>query len=329
MTRRGPTGSRRPKKHGAAPAKPPDWRAEDPNLELEKQRYADPIASRELLLKHLTEAPEPLTRGASREAPGAAYGRAARCFVQAPGGHGARRPGDRGSERLRDRRRRRAGRGPSARPSQRRGAGAAGRRFGTLGAGARRHGVLDAQRSRRGAGGRHERSRTAHRPPDSPHRRSARRGSAAFGTPATAAEMAASIRRIPAIGIRSKSAAKFAHGAADGDNVIVEITKRPQGEAPAHGRIVEVLEDVRPSDLAARFAILRHDLPQEFPPEVLHEANVFEPDVRPCGSRRPRGSARSAARHHRRRGCQGFRRRGVRRSAARRRLEVWSWPSPM
>jgi hypothetical protein len=30
-------------------------------LELEKSRYADPIASRELLLKHLAEAPEPLT----------------------------------------------------------------------------------------------------------------------------------------------------------------------------------------------------------------------------------------------------------------------------
>ena len=38
-----------------------DWRGEDPNLELEKSRYADPIASRELLLKHLAEAPEPLT----------------------------------------------------------------------------------------------------------------------------------------------------------------------------------------------------------------------------------------------------------------------------
>ena len=62
----------------------------------------------------------------------------------------------------------------------------------------------------------------------------------------------------------------------------MEITKRPQGEAPAHGHIVEVLEDVRPSDIAARFAILRHDLPQEFPPAVLHEANVFEPDVRPA-----------------------------------------------
>jgi ribonuclease R len=38
-----------------------DWRAEDPNLALESERYAQPIASRELLLKHLSEAPEPLT----------------------------------------------------------------------------------------------------------------------------------------------------------------------------------------------------------------------------------------------------------------------------
>ncbi len=38
-----------------------DWRRDDPNLELEKSRYADPIASRELLLKHLGEAPEPLS----------------------------------------------------------------------------------------------------------------------------------------------------------------------------------------------------------------------------------------------------------------------------
>ena len=38
-----------------------DWRRDDPNLEIEKSRYADPIASRELLLKHLGEAPEPLS----------------------------------------------------------------------------------------------------------------------------------------------------------------------------------------------------------------------------------------------------------------------------
>ncbi len=73
--------------------------------------------------------------------------------------------------------------------------------------------------------------------------------------------------------------ARDRHGAQDGDNVVVEVTKRPQGDSPAHGRIVEVLHDLRPSDLAARFAILRHDLPQEFPPEVIQAANRFAPDV--------------------------------------------------
>src|ERR1700733_14738949 len=60
MTRRGSTDSRRPKANRAA-TPGPDWRREDPNLELEKSRYTDPIASRELILKHLGEAPEPLT----------------------------------------------------------------------------------------------------------------------------------------------------------------------------------------------------------------------------------------------------------------------------
>ena len=60
MTRRGTSGPAGPKTHRTAkPAA--NWRGEDPNLEFEKSRYADPIASRELLLKHLREAPEPLT----------------------------------------------------------------------------------------------------------------------------------------------------------------------------------------------------------------------------------------------------------------------------
>src|SRR5580704_17656223 len=59
MTRRGSSRPPRPKTHRTAkPAA--NWRGEDPNLELEKSRYADPIASRELLLKHLTEASEPV-----------------------------------------------------------------------------------------------------------------------------------------------------------------------------------------------------------------------------------------------------------------------------
>src|ERR1700727_631142 len=60
MTRRGSSGPPGPKTHRTAkPAA--NWRGEDPNLELEKSRYPDPIASRELLLKHLREAPEPLS----------------------------------------------------------------------------------------------------------------------------------------------------------------------------------------------------------------------------------------------------------------------------
>ena len=67
-------------------------------------------------------------------------------------------------------------------------------------------------------------------------------------------------------------AAQFAHGAADGANVIVEITQRPQGEAPAHGRIVEVLEDVRP---------------------VGHRGALRDPAPRSAAGISPRGAARS------------------------------------
>ena len=102
-----------------------------------------------------------------------------------------------------------------------------------------------------------------------------RSASAASGTPGSGDRGTRRAGGSRAIGTRSRWRRAIAHGAKDGDNVIVEITKRPQGESPAHGRIVEVLEDLRPSDLAARFAILRHDLPQEFPPEVLHAANRF------------------------------------------------------
>lgn len=62
MTRRGGNVSHPSKLKAKSPAaKPSDWKSEDPNLELERQRYENPIASRELLLKHLSEAPEPLT----------------------------------------------------------------------------------------------------------------------------------------------------------------------------------------------------------------------------------------------------------------------------
>ena len=68
MRRRGPKREHQPQAKPSpkqSPKTPPgagaDWRAEDPNAERERSRYADPIASRELLLKHLGEAAEPLS----------------------------------------------------------------------------------------------------------------------------------------------------------------------------------------------------------------------------------------------------------------------------
>jgi ribonuclease R len=281
MTRRGPTGSRRPKKHGAASAKPPDWRAEDPNLELEKQRYADPIPSRELLLKHLTEAPEPLTAArlakrlglhtdAQREALSKRLTAMVRDGQAIEGPNGFATAGD--GERVAGRVRGRSNGEVLVLPDD----GSAPLVLARADTASLMHndrvevlavGVND--RGRRIA-------RLIRRTAEAPAR---------IGGVWHAGHGGGNGRvdpEDPGHWYSVEVASKFAHGAADGANVIVEITKRPQGEAPAHGHIVEVLEDVRPSDIAARFAILRHDLPQEFPPAVLHEANVFEPDVRPA-----------------------------------------------
>src|SRR5580704_190319 len=46
---------------GSRPKKGREWREEDPNLAHEQMRYTHPIASRELILRHLSEANEPLT----------------------------------------------------------------------------------------------------------------------------------------------------------------------------------------------------------------------------------------------------------------------------
>jgi ribonuclease R len=281
MTRRGPTGSRRPKKHGAASAKPPDWRAEDPNLELEKQRYADPIPSRELLLKHLTEAPEPLTAArlakrvglhtdAQREALSKRLAAMVRDGQAIEGPNGFATAGD--GERVAGRVRGRSNGEVLVLPDD----GSAPLVLARADTASLMHNdrveVLAVGVNERGR----RIARLIRRTADAPAR---------IGGVWHAGHGGGNGRvdpEDPGHWYSVEVAPKFAHGAADGDNVIVEITKRPQGEAPAHGRIVEVLEDVRPSDVAARFAILRHDLPQEFPPAVLHEANVFEPDVRPA-----------------------------------------------
>ena len=276
MTRRGPTGSRRPKKRAAASAKPHDWRAEDPNLELEQLRYADPIASRELLLKHLSEAPEPLTAarlakrlGLHTEAQRAALSKRLAAMVrdgqaiEGPNGFATAGDGERVAGRIRGR--------PNGDVLVLPEDGSAPLVLARADTATLMHndrvevlavGIND--RGRRTA-------RLIRRTADAP----ARIGAvwhAGHGNGRLEPED-------PGHWYPVEVAARAAHGVADGAHVIVEITKRPQGEAPAHARIVEVLENLKPSDLAARFAILRHDLPQEFPAAVLHAANLFDPDV--------------------------------------------------
>jgi ribonuclease R len=278
MTRRGPTGSRRRNSTRSA-ASSTDWRGQDPNLELEKSRYADPIASRELLLKHLAEAPEPLTAArlakrlglhtaAQREALAKRLAAMVRDgqAIEGPNGFATAGEGERVAGRVRGR----ASGEVLVLPDD----GSAPLVLARADTAALMHSdrveVLAVGMNERGR----RIARLIRRIGDAPsliggiwH---ADHGGKIAGHVAP---------EDPGHWYRIEVAPRDRHGAEEGDPVIVEVTKRPQGEGAALGRIVEVLEDLRPSDLAARFAILRHDLPREFPPEVIREANHFAPEV--------------------------------------------------
>jgi ribonuclease R len=275
MTQRGSTGSRRPK--GNREAKPDaDWRGEDPNLELEKSRYSDPIASRELLLKHLAEAPEPLTaaRLAKRLGLNTAAQRDALAkrlaamvrdgqAIEGPNGFATAGEGERVAGRVRGR----ANGDVLVIPDD----GSAPLVLARADTATLMHGdrieVLAVGMNERGR----RIARLIRRVGDAP---------VLIGGIWHAGQGRGRVEpEDPAHWYSIEVTARDRHGAEDGDHVVVEVTKRPQGENPAHGRVVEVLKDLRPSDLAARFAILRHDLPQEFPTEVTDAANRFAPDV--------------------------------------------------
>jgi ribonuclease R len=284
MTRRGPKGSRDPRvddapdpRVGDAPANQ-DWRGEDPNLEFEKSRYAEPIASRELLLKTLSESEEPLSAAqlakrlgldtdkqrqalAKRLAAMVRDGQA----IEGPNGFDTAGEGERVEGRVRGRNNGDVlvlpddGSAPLVLARADTATLMHNDRVEVLAVGMNDRGRRIARLIRRTSEGpvylggvwHVEQGRGRVVPEDPGHWYTVE------------------------VGTRDR------HGAVEGDNVVVEVTKRPQGDVPAHGRIVEVLNDDRPSDLAARFAILRHDLPEEFPPAVLHEANLFEPTVKP------------------------------------------------
>ena len=277
MTRRGPKGSR-PPKSGDAHASSTDWRGEDPNLEFEKSRYADPIASRELLLKHLSEAQEPLTAARLAKSLGlntdkqrdalakrlAAMVRDGQA-IEGPNGFATAGDGERVAGRVRGR----ANGDVLVLPDD----GSAP----LVLARADTATLMHNDRVEVLAVGMNERGRRIAR-----LIRRTSEGPKQIGGIWHAGQGRGRVEpEDPGHWYSVEVGARDRHGAEEGDNVVVEITKRPQGDAPAHGRVVEVLDDVRPSDLAARFAILRHDLPEEFPPDVLHEANLFDPEVRP------------------------------------------------
>ena len=95
----------------------------------------------------------------------------------------------------------------------------------------------------------------------------------------------------------------------------------------AQARVTRRLDPEKPVELACEAAIARFDLPREFSPEAVREAESLRQPGRSRRSRPTDGSARPAAGHHRRRRREGLRRRGVRRAACPRDSGS-SWRSP-
>jgi len=277
MTRRGPKRSNRPES-GDSQVKQSNWQGEDPNLEFEKSRYADPIASRELLLKTMAEADEPLSAARLAKRVGLVTDKQREALakrlaamvrdgqaIEGPNGFATAGEGERVSGRVRGR----ANGDVLVLPDD----GSAPLVLARADTATLMHNdrveVLAVGMNERGR----RIARLIRRTVDGPKY---------IGGIWRAAQGRGRVEpEDPGHWYTVEVGARDKHGAQEGDNVVVEVTRRPQGDLPAHGRIVEVLHDSRPSDLAARFAILRHDLPEEFPEDVLHEANLYEPTVLP------------------------------------------------
>ncbi len=67
--------------------------------------------------------------------------------------------------------------------------------------------------------------------------------------------------------------------AREGQLVVCEITKPPEARKPPIGRVLTVLGDKLTASLAVEAAIHAHNIPHEFPPEVLSEAAGVPVDV--------------------------------------------------
>jgi ribonuclease R len=76
-------------------------------------------------------------------------------------------------------------------------------------------------------------------------------------------------------------AAGSAGGAKAGQVVILEIVQQPSKHAQPIGRIVEVLGNYADPGMEIEIALRKHDLPNEFPHDVKHQAELFAPVVQP------------------------------------------------
>lgn len=71
-------------------------------------------------------------------------------------------------------------------------------------------------------------------------------------------------------------------GAKDGQLVVCELTQAPDTRRPPIGKVIAVLGDKLTPSLVVETAIHGHDLPHEFPPEVLDEATAIPMTVAPA-----------------------------------------------
>ncbi|GAY77332.1 3'-to-5' exoribonuclease RNase R [Sporolactobacillus inulinus] len=65
------------------------------------------------------------------------------------------------------------------------------------------------------------------------------------------------------------------HGAMEGHKVVAEITKYPEGRKNAEGMITQILGHKNDPGIDILSIIYKHDLPLEYPPEVLAEAEAI------------------------------------------------------
>ena len=69
------------------------------------------------------------------------------------------------------------------------------------------------------------------------------------------------------------------HGAQSGQMVVVTITTQPDAQTRAVGAVKEIMGDHMAPGMEIDVAIRNHELPHEWPKEVLHEAAHFAPEV--------------------------------------------------